>query len=324
MNLPVRQQPWLLLLALVALLPLGGCFFRTHAPETRNIAGNIKESSLAELVERINGEAQKIKTMNATVDIAASAGGQKKGKVTDYQEIRGYILVRKPKSIRLIGLLPVVRTKAFDMVSDGQVFKVSIPPKSRFIIGRDDVPPVTKTQSLENMRPQFIFDALLLQEIDPQNEIAVLENTYEMATDPKANKKTLEMPSYTVNVVRRLPEGGWYLSRKIVFTRDDLQPHRQIVYDKAGNVATDAHYDNFKPFDNLLFPSLITITRPQEEYTVQLGIVKVKLNETIRDDQFALAQPPGAQVVRLDQPQTNPAPASGTPPGAPHGPGEQK
>jgi len=302
------------LLALIALLPLGGCLFRTHTVQKRNIANNLKESNRDDLVERINVEALKVKTMNATVDIAASSGGSKKGKITDYQEIRGYILVRKPKEIRMIGLLPVLRNKAFDMVSDGQVFRVSIPPKNRFIVGRNDVVRPAAGQSLENLRPQHIFDALLLQEIDPQNEAAVLESTTEVVTDPKnpRSKQQVEMPSYTIIVTRRSPEGAWYLSRKIVFTRDDLQPHRQIVYDKNGNVATDARYDNFQVFDNLLFPSLITIYRPQEEYTVQLAIVKLRLNEPIHNDQFELPQPAGSVLVRLDQaqPATTTAPTA--------------
>jgi hypothetical protein len=30
--------------------------------------------------------------------------------------------------------------------------------------------------------------------------------------------------------------------------------------------------------------------------------VKLQLNQPLRDDQFALPQPPGAELVRLDQP----------------------
>ena len=288
-----------MLALLVALLPLGGCMFRTHKVEQRTIAGNLKEATRDELVERINQEAAKIRTLNATVDIGASSGGEKKGKVTEFEEIRGYILVRKPGDIRMIGLFPVVRNKMFDMVSNGVMFRVSLPTKNRFIIGRNDYIPPKPKQSLENLRPQHIFDALLLHEIDPQNEVAVLESSTERMQEPRS-KKDVEMPIYTIVVVHREADGQWFLSRKIVFTRDDLQPHRQVVYDKNGNIATDAHYDNFKVYDNLLFPSLITIYRPQEEYTVQLGIVKVTLNAPMRDDQFELPQPPGAQVVRLD------------------------
>ena len=82
MDSPVRKQ-LLSLLALVALLPLGGCLFRTHTVAKRNIADKLKVSNRDDLVERINVEAQKVRTLNATVDIAASSGGAKKGKVTD-------------------------------------------------------------------------------------------------------------------------------------------------------------------------------------------------------------------------------------------------
>ena len=308
MNLPTRTL-WSLL-ALLALLPLGGCLFRTREVKPRPVAGNLKDATRDQLVERINAEAEKVSSMNATVDIAASAGGEKKGKVTDYSEIRGYVLVRKPQMLRMIGLFPVVRNRMFDMVSDGESFRMSIPAKNKFIVGRNDVIRANPKQPMENLRPQHIFDALLLREIDPRNEVAVLESTSETVLDEK--KKPLEMPSYTIIVTRRSPEGDWYLSRKIVFTRDDLQPHRQIVYDKNGNVATDARYDNFQIFDSLLFPSVITIFRPQEEYTVRLKLVKLTLNQKLRDDQFELPQPPGSQLVRMDQ--QPPAPSASNQP----------
>ena len=160
--------------------------------------------------------------------------------------------------------------------------------------------------------------SLLARAIDPQNEVAVLESTFDATSDshdPKS-KKPVDMPSYTIVVVHRNDDGQWFLSRKIIFTRDDLQPHRQIVYDKNGNVATDAHYDNFNVYGNLLFPGIITIWRPQEEYTVQIGIVKLTLNTPLRNDQFDLPQPPGSILVRLDnQPQPATSNAS-NPPGS--------
>ena len=61
------------------------------------------------------------------------------------------------------------------------------------------------------------------------------------------------------------------------------------------------------------FPSRIEIFRPQEEYDITLNMLKLEINKPLRDDQFALEQPPGAEVVRLDQPQSSaaaPQPAS--------------
>jgi hypothetical protein len=144
------------------------------------------------------------------------------------------------------------------------------------------------------------MDALLLRPIEPPNEVAVVESTSETARDPKTHK-TVQLPDYTVVVVAK-GDHGWYLSRKIVFSRADLEPYRQIVYDKLGNVATDARYEHYQEYEGVMFPSQIAISRPQEEYAITLTVVKLKLNEALADDQFELPQPPGAQVVRLDAP----------------------
>jgi outer membrane lipoprotein-sorting protein len=298
-----------LILALALLLPLTGCLFRTRRVERIATPAVIQDATQQELVARINDAAAKIQTVNATVDIDTDVGGPKKGKTTEYQQIRGYILVNKPATLRMIGLFPLVRNRAFDMVSDGQTFKLWIPVKNKFYIGRNDVIHPSK-QPLENLRPQHIFDALLLRAVDPENEVAVMESTSERLPDLKTRKQ-VEQPEYTVVVVRR-SGSGWFLSRKVIFSRTDLLPHRQIVYDKLGNVATDAHYEGFKDFNGTHFPSQITITRPQEEYSITLSMVKLTVNQPLTSDQFELPEPPGAQVVSLDTPQEQRA-ADGNP-----------
>ena len=96
----------------------------------------------------------------------------------------------------------------------------------------------------------------------------------------------------------------WNLSRKIIVSRQDLLPNRQIIYDKNGNVATDARYDKYNNLNGINFPTKITITRPQEEYDIILDVTKARFNEPLKDEQFQLAQPPGSQLVRLDLPET--------------------
>ena len=70
-------------------------------------------------------------------------------------------------------------------------------------------------------------------------------------------------------------------------------PHRQLVYDQDGNLATDSRYEAYKDYDGVKFPSQIEIWRPQEEYDITLTIVKLQLNEPLADDKFALEQPDG-------------------------------
>src|ERR1700731_2320660 len=153
------------ILVLLTVLPLSGCLFRSRKVVQPVDTVQLKTATQQELIDYINTQDAKIQSIQATVDIDTTVGGVKKGKVTDYQEIRGYVLVRKPAMLRMIGLMPIVRNKAFDMVSDGENFKLWIPSKNRFVIGRNDAETSNSTQTLGNLRPQHIYDALLWRRI---------------------------------------------------------------------------------------------------------------------------------------------------------------
>ena len=290
---------WALVLFL-GVLPTTGCLFRTRPVEETYSKAPLQESSQSGLIDNIDQQAEKIQSLKATVDIDTSVGGAKKGHQTDYKEIRGYVLARKPAMLHMIGLLPIVRTTAFDMVSNGQEFKLWIPPRNRFVTGRNNVQTHNADQPMESIRPQDIYEALLIRPIDPEREIAVLENSNEILHDAKGHRVLQE--DYELVVIRK-GEQGWALSRKIVFSRTDLKPHRQYIYDEQGKLVTDARYADYKDNDGISFPSRIEIFRPQEEYDITLNMLKLEINTPLRDDQFALEQPPGAEVVRLDQPQ---------------------
>jgi outer membrane lipoprotein-sorting protein len=290
-----RARAFVLLLAVV---PLTGCLFRSRKVERQLSTAPLQSATQKQLVDAINSQAAKIQSMQATVDIDTSVGGVNKGRVTDYKEIRGYVLARKPAMLRMIGLMPIVRNRAFDMVSDGKEFKLWIPPKNRFVIGRNDAETVNPKQPLESIRPQNLYDALLIREIDPADEIAVLENGYETVLDSRRHR--VDQPDYEIVVVRRGKQ-GWYLSRKIVFSRTDLQPHRQLIYDESGKLASDVRYGEYKDYNGTRFPVQIEIERPQEEYDITLNILKADLDKQLTDDQFSLPQPPGAELVRLGE-----------------------
>ena len=279
------------ILVLIAVVPLGGCLFRSRPVALRTSTAPLQTASRDELIERINSEASEIQTLKATVGITASVGGSKRGKITEYQEIRGFILARKPSSLRMTGLFPILQNHVFDMVSNGQEFKLWIPPKNQFIVGDNDVARPS-AQPLANLRPQVIYDALLLQAVDLQNELAVLEEGEHKVIDPGTQKLVLQ-PDYTLDIIKQNGH-GWYLSRKTVFDRTDLQPHQQVLYDEHGSIVTDVLYDEYREFNGVLFPTNIQIWRPQEEYSIKLEVTKLTLNGPIMDDQFVLEPPSGA------------------------------
>jgi outer membrane lipoprotein-sorting protein len=297
------------LLACLLLLP--ACLLRSRKVERQVSTAPLKSASQRELIDQINQQAEKIRTLQATVDIDASVGGMRHGKVTDYQEIRGYVLARKPAMLRMIGLLPVVRNRAFDMVSDGEVFKLWIPPKNRFVTGRTDVEIVNPKVPLETVRPQNIYEALLINPIEAGKEIAVLENTYETVLDSRRHR--VDQPAYELLVLRQ-GNKGWFLSRKIIFSRTDLEPHRQLIYDEQGDLLTDVKYEQYSNHDGIWYPGQTEIWRPMEEYDITLNVVKLELNKPLTDQQFELAQPPGAEVVHLGE--TTGGNVAGDPPSA--------
>lgn len=296
------------------LLSATGCLFHTRPVEVRLSSAKLQTASQQELIDRLNQEAARVQTLNATVDIDTSVGGEKRGKITDFKEIRGYILVRKPNMLRMIGLYPIVRNKAFDMVSDGQEFKLLVSATNKFYVGHNQV--IQDSSSpLDTLRPQAIYDALLLRGINPENEAAVLESSTEMVVDAQTHK-LVQQPNYVIDVVRRTDK-GWTLARKVVFDRTNLVAHRQIMYDERGNSVTDASYQVFKDYDGVKFPGYIDVKRPQEEYDIRLFIVKLTINQSIAADQFALQQPPGSVLVNLDDRNKNVSAKESTAPDAP-------
>lgn len=292
-----------------------GCLFHTRTVETRISSAKLRTATQQELIDRLNHDANQIKSLNATVDISTSVGGEKRGKVTDFKEIRGYILVRKPNMLRMIGLYPIVRNKAFDVVSDGREFKLLVSATNKFYVGHNQAIEGSDNP-LDTIRPQAIYDALLLQAVNPENEVAVMESSTEMVVDAQTHK-LVKQPNYVLDVVRK-NDKGWTLVRKVFFDRTNLVPHRQVVYDIDGDAVTDAGYQVYKDYDGVSYPTYIDIKRPQEEYDIRLIMVKLTINQSINDDQFALEQPPGSILVNLDErnksasttaaPVTNPKP----------------
>jgi hypothetical protein len=282
------------ILLLIAVVPLGGCLSRSRPVAFRMSTAVVQTATSKDLVERINAEATEIQTLKATVGITASVGGSKLGKITEYQEIRGYILARKPSSLRRIGRDPILHNHVFDMVSIGQEFKLWIPFKNQFIVGNSDVARPS-TQPLGNLQPQVIYDALLLHAVDLQNELAVLEDRDQEVIDPGTHKLTLQ-PEYTLNIIKH--DGNqWYLSRKVVFDRTDLRRHQELFYDEHGFIVTDVRYGDYREFNGLFYPTNIQIRRPLEECSIKLEVMELTINDPIVDGQFVLELPSDAGLA---------------------------
>ena len=118
------RRDWLKLLALVVPV-LTGCLSHTRKLQQPKLAGAVMNADAVQLVEAVNKRYEQVNSLTATVDFAASVGGAHTGKETDYTSIHGFIIFRKPEMLRVIGQVPVIRTTAFDLASNGSTFMLS-------------------------------------------------------------------------------------------------------------------------------------------------------------------------------------------------------
>ena len=298
-----RRVPVAILLLCLIPLGLSSCLARRRA-FARNGGKPTQPLLVADrstLVDSIARQYQAIHDFNATVDMVPALGSAEKSKITEYKDVRAFILFRKPGDIRLIGLYPVVRNKAFDMVSDGTNFKLYVPARNRFLVGRNEIDQPSENK-LENLRPQHFLEAMLVRPIDANRDKLLLENF----TDE-------DNAFYVLHVVRVNGGGELQLERTIWFNRYNLAMARQLIFDAAGNILTDARYTEWRPYDNVAFPKHIEINRPRDEYAVVIDIVKMDINKGVSEDKFVLDQPEGTTLQVVGQAPA-PAPARPAPP----------
>jgi outer membrane lipoprotein-sorting protein len=289
--MPDRRDVAAALLVCLLASSLCSCVVRRRLISRRgaNPTQTLQVADEASLLEAVRRQYDAIHDFTATVDMVPALGSAEKSKITEYKDVRGYIVFRKPDSLRMIGLYPVVRSKAFDMASTGSGFRLYIPSKNLFITGPNGLVKPSPNK-LENLRPQHFIDALMVKPADTAADKVMLENL----TDE-------DQAFYILNVVH--PDGNQlHLIRTIWFNRLNLHLERQIIFDANGNILTDARYTEWKPYDNVPFPKHIEIDRPQDEYAVVLDIVKMDINKGVTDDKFVLEQPQGTTLRVIGQP----------------------
>ena len=285
--------------ALMAPLLITGCSLfpttrKLPVPKAPTLTQTVKPE---ELVDRLNKRWATISTLTATVEIQATVTKTKEGSAKDYPTLHGFILVRKPAMLRVVGQYLGVR--AFNMASDGKTFTLSIPPQDKVIKGPAKLNKKLPGNALYNLRPDFFFDALLVRGLDPDDEYMVTADT--VTVEDAARKHLFLIPEYKLTI-SRIKAGTHLLTplRVVYFHRDDLQPYQQDVYDSEGNLETQVFYDAYRDFDGNTYPSRITLKRPIEEIQIILSVDQVKENQPLGDDQFVVEIPANATVQTLE------------------------
>jgi hypothetical protein len=281
-------------------LLLSGCFVLSttrHLPIPK-APDHVLTVTPEQLIVQLNQRWDAFNTLTATVEIQATQLKTSQGVARDYTTFRANILMRKPGMLRVYGRIPVIGTEMFDMANNGQNFTLYIPHYEKVYEGSDTLTKKFPTL-IENLRPGFFYDAMLVRGLAPDDDYSVTADS-ETVEDP-SHKHLLLTPEYILSVMHRKP-GGHELTpvRVVTFHRDNLMPSEEDLYGNEGNLETHVTYSNYRDFGFGLYPSTIVIKRPLEEFQITLTVEKVTQNTPLGDDQFVVTYPKGTAIQNLE------------------------
>jgi len=265
-----------------------GCGMREiTAVKPAQTPGPLQTAAKPELIDRYNKLANSITSINASVTIQLTAGSSYSGVIQQYHEVNGFILAARPANIRVIGQAPVVAKNVFDMVSDGETFRIYIPSKNKFITGPARFEKKAE-KPIENLRPQHLVDALFWREISQGAPVV-----FEEMEDASGR-------AYLLTVLRRSDsEGNFIIESNIRFDRSDLNVSEIENFTGEGILTSVSRYSDWQAAGPARFPHSITVSRPRDDYKLAIQIKKLALNETIAPERFRLEQPAGSELVEV-------------------------
>jgi outer membrane lipoprotein-sorting protein len=284
-------------------MPAAGCItIKTRTTVKKEEIRPQLESSEDDLLASYNKQVKSVQSLQATVDLIPSTGTTYSGVIEEYHDVPGFILAQRPATVRVIGQAPVVAKNIFDMVADEKEFRIYIPSKNSFLVGTTALVRPSK-KPLENLRPQHILEALFWPELSPSANVLFEQFDFNVSR------------YYILTLLNQAKGGKLSIARKIWYSRTDLQVSRVQIFGAGGKLDSDITYADWEPVTPAQgaasastdsFARDIHIWRPQDDYKLEVKILKLTLNEPITPDRFELAQPAGTELVHVgDEPSAH-------------------
>ncbi|MGH9949803.1 MAG: hypothetical protein ACRD6X_21760 [Pyrinomonadaceae bacterium] len=238
-----------------------------------------------------------------------------------YRRADGEIVVQRPASILLKVQVPVIKSDVAQMTSDGEKFRVAILQDGgtgkykKFVMGTNsadysalqqnldaangDTTAVQNVNAFANLRPQHFTDAMLVRPIDPNN-LYTHSTIFQIEEDLTENKKSplrkVTRGYYLLDEYVREANREPRITRRFWFDRvGRIRLARQQIFDAKGEISSDIVYGREGDLTNTgeykSLPLEITVTRPQEKYSMKL---KYQTPESVAIGQ---SYPPAAFVL---------------------------
>lgn len=276
-----------------------------------------------------------VKSIHGKVDIQFEDTSFASSGIADqYRLVDGTITLQRPGKIYLV--IQFTFVDIAQMASDGEHFSVAVlkgdERYKRFVKGtnsavyarlptdeanhttpKDDKQRKEKetVSALSNLRPQHLTDAFMIHPIEANNgSIYVQSEFFQEEADSRlqAKKNDRVMRGYYLLEEFSAPQGSdAKLLRRFWFDRvSGIRLARVQTYDDKGALITDVSYSNERAIGNgatAMLPSRIEITRPQDQYKLNItyqDAASVELNREYGPKAFVLENKWQLPEVDLD------------------------
>jgi hypothetical protein len=294
----------------------------------------LNEADKNELINEINRFAV-VKSIRGKVNVGFVDNSFAESGIADkYKNANGFVVVESPAKINLKIQIPVLGSDLVQMTSDGEKFRVAViccvdEKYRKFVYGTNTNDYVNLREKIRgrsggrgseqeksisvfsSLRPQH-FTAALLMSPTKNNEYAYSQS--EIYEDEAGTTRARSPISrvirgyYLLDELKKISDDDFRISRRFWFDRvGSIRLARQQIFDEKGILETDIAYGaEEKSTDgggNPFFAS-VTITRPQERYSVTLTYqtpAEVVIGKTAEPSYFILENQWQLPEVDLDK-----------------------
>jgi hypothetical protein len=285
------------ILALIVFLSVSGCGVKHIPVDVPQSIRQAKTASLDELLEII-GNYYQISSLSCNELELAFTSSRKieSGFLEKYPTLRGHILLKRPDSIRLVLLVPITKSRLYDILSIGDQFSAWSQRDGKLYRGKNSA----KKLVLENEsgskefsvpRGSHIFQAILPQGM-PLDTSEARVGAYE-ETDAQASY-------YVLCYIKLTDAPKFHILRKIWIERVGFTITRQQEFaEKDGQLLSDISYSKQTIIQGFSLPVEVHINRPVDGYKLDLQFKSWKVNPDFPSDAFELEPPPDVQIIQL-------------------------
>jgi outer membrane lipoprotein-sorting protein len=253
-----------------------------------------KTATLDELLSSLASYSEKITALSSgTLKVTYTSGKVESGKLQAYRSAPGYILLRRPDSLRLNIQYPVTKMSLAQLTSVGDPFLLWVTSKNEYFVGKNSMKEI-EVQGYPDFRakPAHILEAILPHKVDLNEPGSYLAMEEERDGSTKY---------YVLSLLKG--DGGQILHprRKLWIDRSVLAITRQETYDVAGRIVSDITYSQLTPVGELLLPLSVKIDRPLDDYSLDMQFKDWRVNPDLPPNSFEFTPPEGAQRVELKE-----------------------